>query len=151
MARRGFALTLVVILMVCMGGEGCGSSKPPEPPLSFGQLRDIGRAYLLATDNLERPPVGKEDLLPILKELRKDDNPADVFRSNVDNEEFVIHWGLDLRDVTGAPNKMPVLVYEKTGRDGKRMVLQGYRYTRLVPDDQMGELVFPPGFRNPFK
>ena len=51
----------------------------------------------------------------------------------------------------GPPAKIPVLAYEKTGKDGKRWVLRGYRFATTVPDDKLADLVFTDGAKHPFK
>jgi hypothetical protein len=145
-----FATTAVVCLLVSLGGYGCGEAISPLPPPNLYQLRTIGFAYALATDNLDHPPSNKAELLPFLKEVAKsDDSPAELLRSKVDGEEFVIHWGFDCRSIGGTPVKMPVLAYEKAGKDGKRLVLQSYRYASQVTEEQFAELPFPPGFARP--
>jgi len=117
-------------------------------------LRTIGLAHIQATQELDRPPAGKEELLPYLRDLLQQDpdyaNPSDIFRSKVDGEEFVIHWNVELRELGRAnPRKMPVLAYEKSGKDGKRQVLQ-FRNTFPATQEELSELPFPPPYKNPF-
>src|SRR6202023_4359151 len=101
---------------------------------SLYQLRTIGSAWRWATDELGHAPQNKEELMLYLKDAAKGyDNPADILRSKVDGEEFVIHWGVDNRNAPPNPDSIPVLAYEKHGKDGKRAVLQ-YRSAKIVTD-----------------
>jgi hypothetical protein len=145
-------------LLACCAAAGCGgrhTGKPLDP--ASQQLRNIGYAYELATMRLDRPPLRRAELLPFLKKEEDPENPAaradptDIFRSANDGEEFVIHWGLDVRAVNpaGHPSKVPVLAYEKRGKDGKRFILQHVRIVRKVTDEELAKLPFPPGFKNP--
>jgi hypothetical protein len=141
-------------LLLSISGYGCGGAhKSPPPPPSAFQLKTIAMAYAEATDRLDHPPESKEEFLPYLKDIIKDNkewtNPEDILRSKNDGQEFVIHWGVDCRDLQGLPQKMPVVAYEKTGQDGKRQVLQGRRWVRVVSDDEFAELPFPQGAKRP--
>jgi hypothetical protein len=152
MARTDYLLKLGVAgVLVSMSGFGCGSAKtaPDLAASSIPQLRTIGIAYAKATTELDRPPQNKEELMLYLKDLAKGyDNPADVLRSKVDDEDFVIHYGVDFREVTGKDTDMPVLAYEKHGKDGKRAVLL-YRFPYLKTDEDFANCKFPPGYKSP--
>jgi hypothetical protein len=157
MTRVDFLGKMVVVgLAVALPGAGCSKSKPPDLPLASKQLRAIGKAYVDACNDLH-PPRNKEDLIPYLKLTRPNpDNPdepetidpAEILRSPNDNEEFVILWGVDVTtfDVSGKLATLPVIAYEKHGKDGKRFVLQ-VRYPKLVKDEDMAGLPFPPGHK----
>jgi hypothetical protein len=113
---------------------------------------------------LNRPPQSKDELLPDIKlvlstsvdpdnpEMTSETtmNPADVLRSANDGEEFVIHWGVDVREMNlaGPRSQLPVLAYEKRGKDGKRLILQ-IRFVREVMDEQFADLPFPTGVKRP--
>jgi hypothetical protein len=152
--------------MVCLAGPGCGRSVP-EVNLAANaraQLRAIAKAYMDATDRLNRPPHSKDELLPDVKLVLSttvDPNnpetitgttmsPADVLRSPNDGDEFVILWGVDVREINpaGPRSELPVLAYEKRGKDGKRLVLQ-LRFVREVTDEQFAGLPFPRGVKRP--
>src|SRR4051812_28684864 len=106
----------LVLSILCAGG--CSSSKSPPPPPTAFQLTTIGYAYRQATEDSDMPPSGKADLLPLLKEMLQNNqdfsDPAEIFRSKSDGEDFVIHWGVDLRGLNAPRSKTPVLAYEKT-------------------------------------
>ena len=148
MVRVPFELktgVMCLLFFVC----GCGSSTVPELPSSVFQLRTIGAAYGKATTELDRPPQNKEELMLYLKDAAKGyDNPADILRSKVDGEEFVIHWGVDNRNAPPKPDDIPVLAYEKHGQGGKRAVLQ-YRSVKIVTDEKFSEMPFPPPYKAP--
>src|SRR5438874_3048473 len=87
--------------LLCTSGCG-GSAKITDSAASAGQLTTIAAAYAKATESLDRPPMNKAELMDFVKELVKeqeDVDPADVFRSKVDGQEFVIHWGVDYRNM----------------------------------------------------
>jgi hypothetical protein len=168
MIRFAFILKAAACVLGCLATVGCGSKpvgKLPDPTDS--RLKTLGSAYALATDNLGHAPRSKEDLLQGLKTLKenlqaaaedaegeKADKaqvtwePADILRSANDNEEFVVIYGVDYHDynVSRTPRDLPVIAHEKTGKEGKRYVLQ-IRYVRLVPDEDFPNLKFPPGYR----
>jgi hypothetical protein len=144
-------------LLAAAGGFGCGSHNVAKPlPTASLQLRSIANAYFQATNSLDRPPASKDEIMPFLKapadpnNPEKTGSPADVLRSPDDGEEFVIHWGVDVRDlnVSGNPDRLPVLAYERQGKDGKRYVLQ-VRNVRYLTDEEFRALPFPPGVRPP--
>src|SRR5205807_9669556 len=132
MFREKSTLMLGILgLLASLGGSGCGSGSVQDDSSSAGQLRTIAMAYGKATETLDHPPNNKAELIEVLKEMGYEDPENDVLRSKVDREEFVIHWGFDGRDLRGRPGDMPVLAYEKQGKDGKRRVLQ-YRWVKEV-------------------
>jgi hypothetical protein len=144
--------TGVVFLLITVGGYGCGSKKAEEPPPAFGQLNTIARVYALATENLDHPPQNKDEFMPFLKDAlqgQEDGNPEDALRPKVDLDAFVIHWGVDCRDLPrGRPAEWPVLAYEKQSKNGKRYVLR-FRMVREVTDEELSSLPFPRGYNPP--
>jgi hypothetical protein len=148
----------LVYVLASVGGFGCGSKNvAKELPRASLQLKNIGYAYVRATESNGSAPNSKDELMPFLNVPKGPDNPektinpADTFRSPTDGEEFVIHWGVDIRtlNLAGNPDRLPVIVYEKYGKDGKRYVLQGVRQVRHVTDEDFANLPFPPGFKRP--
>ena len=98
--------------------------------------------------------MNKEELLPYLKNLVKDQENADprleMLRSKVDGEEFVIRYG---GWITGEMNlhlrpKFRCWRMKKWARTAKRHVLQ-YRYVKEVTDEIFQTLPFPKGFGAP--
>jgi hypothetical protein len=68
-----------------------------------------------------------------------DPDPSKYVRSARDGEEFVVVWGLNLENVPADT----VLAYEKTGVDGKRMVVSLNGMVREVSEDEFATLKFP--------
>jgi hypothetical protein len=150
---------IAVGLVVVFSGAGCSKSKAPDRPMAAAQLSAIGRAYFEATEEMGHPPRNKEELMKYIKMTKKNpDNPeesvtvdaAEVLRSTNDNEDFVILWDVDVTkfDLSGRPSALPVLAYEKNGKDGKRYVLQ-IRHPSHVTDEKLESLPFPPGHKFP--
>jgi hypothetical protein len=107
--------------------------------------------YARATESLDHPP-NKEEFLQFLKQLQQDQedrNPEESQRPGVDLNAFVIHWGVECRDLPrGRPSEWPVLAYEKQSRNGKRWVAR-YRMLREVTDEELSSLPFPKGYTPP--
>src|SRR5262249_20657743 len=102
---------------------GCGSPPEPEPPTpTRRQLESIGDAYVRATIKLNRPPAKLEELLPSLAEHGK---TQQLLLSPNDGQPFEIVWGNELRMLKATGNDIPIIAYEKVGKDGVRHVLRG--------------------------
>jgi hypothetical protein len=152
----------IASVLVCLGGVGCGGSKPVvKTPAASTQLWRIANAYVKATDNNGSPPQSKEDLMPYLlnpKERGPDDpepaeekpDPADFFKSIGDGEDFVILWGVDYRNynLSDSQNNSPVIAYEKYGENGKRWVMR-FRKVGIMTNEDLAMLPFPPGQKAP--
>src|SRR5437879_4324699 len=111
-----------LVFVVCLGVSGCGGASTQnrtDVVAVVAQLFAITRAYFEALRANERGPANKEELLPFLKNWkdREQAGTEQDLRSERDGQEFVIHWGVDLRheDLRIDPAKMVVLAYEKTG------------------------------------
>ena len=117
--------------MACLGfllaHTGCSSNDVREVPLAYQNIRQVRDAYVLTTDKLGHPPANREELLPALKEMG---DPEKLLRSPDDGEEFVILWGVDPRD-----QPVPVMIYEKNGKGGKRHVVRGRDIVRMNDED----------------
>jgi hypothetical protein len=134
-------------LVACVAGVGCGGARP-EPASPAGQhLERIGNAYLRATIGFNHPPANEKELLPFLREQGK---PEELLRSPADGEPFVLVWGVELRRLTATGNDVPVVAYEKTGKDGKRHVLRGRADVSLLTDRELKNATFPKGYLFPF-
>jgi hypothetical protein len=139
---------LLGVLLGCLAGAGCGQSvdfTPPSP--TQRNLTNIGSAYTSATIRLNRPPANLEDLSP---DLEKHGPTADLLRSPNDGELFELVWGVELRGLKAKGNEIPVIAYEKKGRDGKRHVLRGRSEVLLLTESQLKSARFPPGYTLPF-
>lgn len=134
---RFYLPVLVTVLMLA----GCSSPTTVDVPISEQNLRKIGAAYREHSEK-KGPPASAKDLLPHLK----DEGGEAVFKSENDGEEFVIHWGVDLKALAG--KETPVIAYEKTGRRGTRLVLRGYQLFHMT-DEEFQKAPFPQGAKRP--
>ena len=140
---RGANLRKVVSFVgACLitSAYGCGSDvdKPP-PPKDSNNLRGIIRCYVTATGNLGRPPQNMDELKAVLAGLV--DDPSPYFRSTRDGEEYVVVWGLQLDSVPADT----IIAYERTGVDGKRMVINRDGVAKEVTKEEFSKLKFPKG------
>jgi hypothetical protein len=67
------------------------------------------------------------------------DDPSQYLRSKRDGGDFVVVWGLNL---DSAPPDT-VVAYERTGADGKRMVVTSTAEVREVTPEEFANLKFP--------
>jgi hypothetical protein len=104
-------------------------------------LRGITRVYAIATRDLGRPPKNMDELKAVYAQA--DPDPSKYVRSARDGEEFVVAWGVNLRN---APEDM-VLAHERTGVDGKRMVVMLNGMVREVTAEEFATLKFPKGHK----
>jgi hypothetical protein len=140
------ALTLAGLFALV--GLGCGGPAvvEKEGSLSPQHLRAISEAYLRANKKLGRPPQNLNEILPY---LQKGGDPATFLHSPEDGEEYQIFWNIDVMSMRPrADGKLPVLAFEKHGKDGKRYVLEGH-YIRQLNDEDFHKAWFPPGFTPP--
>src|SRR6266852_6205265 len=111
-ARAG-CLTAVLIL-------GCSQAKDPAPvPLNENEqaIVNVGLAYRDASVELTRGPANEKELKPYLK---KYGDPEKLLVSPSDREPYHITWGLIPSQRTKSAFANRFLVYEKTGKGGKR-------------------------------
>ena len=69
-----------------------------------------------------------------------------------DGEEFQIVWGVQVVNQNSKKNEVPVLAFEKRGKDGKRhRYLRGrLRISVLLTEEELKAAVCPPGYTLPF-
>ncbi|MGE3809495.1 MAG: hypothetical protein AB7K24_32930 [Gemmataceae bacterium] len=105
-------------------------------------LSQIGAAYIDAVTELGRPPARLEDLRPFLD---KKGNADELLVSPGDGKPFVIVWNVDPRTLGPKGDKLPVLVYEQEGRDGKRAALMMPSHVQRLDATQFLQAYFPGG------
>jgi hypothetical protein len=110
-------------------------------------LQYIGVSYVRATLRLNRPPARLDELLPDLQELGKADQ---ILVSPNDGQPFEIVWGVELRKLKARGSAVPILAYEKTGKNGKRHVLRGRTEVLEMTDSELKAGKFPPDYKFPF-
>ncbi|TWT36583.1 hypothetical protein KOR34_14890 [Posidoniimonas corsicana] len=129
-----FSILYLAILAVCVGcGESGGGGKVPEAS-DGDMLRGVVTSYRNATRELGRPPKDYSELEAIFAPVSN--NPAEYLTSKRDGEKFVVVWGLNL--ASSPPDT--VVAYEKTGVDGKRMLVTIDGFTREVTDTEISQL-----------
>jgi len=108
---------------------GCGPPTPDKPAAnSYENLGAINAAYMNATKKLGRPPAKLAELEPFLQ------GGEQVLISPVDGEPYEIVWNVDIQRMRER-NTPPIVAYEKTGKDGKRFVLNGHLILPLTDDE----------------
>jgi hypothetical protein len=130
------ALTAVAVLASLIS-MGCGRGEVVSPSAGdSSKLRGIARVYAMAARDLGRPPANVEELKSILAPVM--DDPASMFRSSRDGEDFVIVWG---RDLAGKDfNTVQILAYERQGAGGTRMILDCRGEVHEVEDEDWEEV-----------
>jgi hypothetical protein len=134
---------------------GC-SPKYEAVPASQAEsnLSKIGRAYMLASAGLKRPPKNSQELLPYLKEIGESEA---ALRSPTDGEEYVILWGVKGESLAPKPpsselkpyQRFPVLAYEKRGDSDGRWVLQVPNRVVQLSEEELQQAYFPGGHKPP--
>jgi hypothetical protein len=134
------SILLIVIL------AGCGSGDKPsaittDPTII--SLDKLGGAYIRGTP----PPKTKAELLAIFKSCN---HPKELLISPSDGQEFIIVYGVELKGlkVTGA--QLPIVAFEKSGKDGKRYALRGMNTVVQLTEAELKSSVFPEGYKFPF-
>jgi hypothetical protein len=135
----------VLLLLSIFGFIGCGGEKiePLTTDPTVIALDKIGSAYIRGTP----PPKTKADLLAIFK---LSSFPKDLLISPSDGQEFIIVYDVELKGLKVSGAQLPVVAFEKSGKDGKRYVLRGMNTIVQLTDDQLKSSVFPAGYNFPF-
>src|SRR5262249_14836427 len=119
----------------------CSSnSAVPPPDAARENLSHIVEAYLKAHERLGRPPQKLDDLRPHLK-------ADDVLRSPHDGERYVIVWGVNLRTPQFEGASLPVFIYERKGKGGRRYVATTLLSTPVLTDEEFRQAQFALGHR----
>jgi len=136
-----FMSILSIVMLV-----GCGSGDKPsaittDPTIIA--LDKLGGAYIRGTP----PPKTKAELLSIFKSCN---HPKELLISPSDGQEFIIVYGVELKGlkVTGA--QLPIVAFEKSGKDGKRYALRGMNTVVQLTEAELKSSVFPEGYKFPF-
>ena len=137
---RAFVATTSVCLLV-LYSSGCKSNRPEKATLeSSRNLAAIRDAYFKAIDKQRRPPASREEILADVKDAG---DPDEILRSPLDGQDYVILWGTDPR-----ANPVPVVAYERLGKDGWRYVLRGH-VVFFLNEEEFRKLPFPQGHTAP--
>jgi|GEM_PF-283481 len=138
------------VFVACMLALGCNRTNnverdPPTP--TERQLESIGDAYVRATIKLDHPPGSLPELMPWLKEQG---NPEEILRSPNDGQNFEIVWKVELRRLKARGSDVPIVAYERLGKDGTRHVLRGRSEVLRVSESELKSAKFPDGYQFPF-
>jgi hypothetical protein len=137
------------VVCAVLVAAGCGKSRTTELESPTAEkLRTLHDVYQRANIRLGRPPASMADLLPEFKEQGK--NPAEVLRSPNDGADFEIVWGVELRRLKARGDDVPVIAFEKHGKDGKRHVLRARERVDELTDGELRSAKFPDGYYLPF-
>jgi hypothetical protein len=134
---------LIAALMI--GSSSCKSRPAESVSKTYAQLIKLDLAYQEATEKRNRAPSNLDDLLPYLK---KQGDPAELLRSDNDQENFLIVWGVDLREFSKRGQPPPITACEASGKGGKRYVLRA-RQIFQMSDEEIRQLPLPTGFKSP--
>ena len=115
---------------------GCSSSAPPLVPNEHGEnLGCILTAYCEAAQKLQRPPNHLDELKPFLQKLG---DPGRLLVSAHDGQPYEILWGIDplqLRSTGPGEPQPPLIVHERTGKNGIRYVATGLGVFRMADEE----------------
>ena len=143
----------VAFFAFALAAAGCGDGvryvEPTTPPSENQQrLNYIGDAYLRSTMRLNRAPKSVAELAPTFKSLGL--KGEDFLKSADDGKPFEIVWGSDLRSLQGSGSEIPIIAFERDGKDGKRHVLRGRSEVLLMSESELRSGKFPDGYKLPF-
>jgi hypothetical protein len=129
---------IVPLTMGCTSQKDAGRSlAPSEFTPEAEAILHVGQAYRDAYTALKRPPASTKDLKPY---LTKFGDPDKVIISPSDGQPYEISWGI----VPGRPPRSmkirPFLVCEKSGKDGKRYVLDFTFRVRSLTEEEFENL-----------
>ncbi len=134
-----FMSILLIVMLAGCGSEDKPSTITTDPTIIA--LDKLGGAYIRGT------PKTKAELLSIFKSCN---HPKELLISPSDGQEFIIVYGVELKGlkVTGA--QLPIVAFEKTGKDGKRYALRGMNTVVQLTEAELKSSVFPEGYKLPF-
>lgn len=120
-----------------------GCSRTPGPPKQAELNPDeqaivnVGLAYRDAANALQRPPANEKDLRPY---LQKYGDPDQLLVSRHDGQPYHITWGLTPARPTQGAVGQRFLVYEKSGKDGKRYAVDLMLKVHRLNDKEFAKL-----------
>jgi hypothetical protein len=125
---------------------GCGSNDLDSP--TANRLRGLARVYLdYAVPRNGKGPDSEQAFkkhvraLPDFVLRTNGVDPADieaVFASERDREPFVVRYGITIGSISGT--SAAALAHEKTGRNGKRLIVFANAKVELADDARLREL-----------
>jgi hypothetical protein len=137
--RCAVACGLLVPLAVgCTSHKGVARALAPDEFTPEAEaILHVGQAYRDAYTERKSPPAGIRDLTPYLAQYG---DPDKLLVSPRDGQPYEITWGV----VPGRPPRSiktsPFLVCEKSGKDGKRYVLDFTFRVRCLTEEEFEQL-----------
>jgi hypothetical protein len=110
---------------------------PDELTPEAEAILHIGQAYRDSYTARKKPPASTKDLAPY---LAKYGDPDKVLVSPSDGQPYEITWGVVPGRPPGSIKVSPFLVCEKSGKDGKRYVLDFTFRVRWVTEAELEKL-----------
>jgi hypothetical protein len=121
---------------------GCSSSRPTpaEPTKEEQAIEHVAQAYREAATALQRGPANEQEIKPYLKQHG---DPDKVLISPSDGQHYQFVWGVN----PGRPSKSLMgkrfVIYEKTGKDGKRYAVDMMLKVQHVSDSEFANAQGP--------
>ena len=137
LVRAGGVCCLAVLIVGCSGGEVGKPLAPDELTPEVEAILHVGQAYRDAYTARKKPPASSKDLRPY---LAKFGDPDKVLVSPNDGQPYEITWGLVPGRPPRSPQANPFLVCEKSGKDGKRYVLDFKFKVRHLTEGEFAKL-----------
>ncbi|HXG13354.1 MAG TPA: hypothetical protein VNK04_26590 [Gemmataceae bacterium] len=140
MNRALLLLGFVALLVV-----GCGSSPPTYDAKTIEAANQFGKvaaAYKEAYQKIRRPPTA-DDLKPFLK---KYGDPDALLTSPLDGKPLVIVPGPP-PDAPPAEGEQPIIAYEQTGVNGRRMTVDSRGTVVFFSDAEFAKIKFAGGHK----
>jgi hypothetical protein len=140
---RSPRIGLPIAIAVASFAAGCGASDLESP--TAVRLKGLATVFLDYAVARGDGPKDEETLKAHMKQLpdfilemnKVDPKDPNLFISDRDKEPFVFIWGTGIS--FGTPNT-PMLAYEKTGKNGKRLVAFANGEVELVDDERFKKL-----------
>src|SRR5262249_39109267 len=139
-------IELLVVLAILSAISGCGSNELESP--TAAKLRGLATLYLdYAAARNGKGPANQPELKKhirgqpdfVLQMNGVDPKALDaVFVSERDQEPFVILYGVSISGITGS--SAPLIAHEKTGKNGKRLVVFANTKVEQVEEARLQDL-----------
>src|SRR5262245_819209 len=133
------------LLLFLAAGSGCSDDALKSPTAK--KMANLANVYLDYVANKGSAPPDDDALkkhikstyASVLPDKGIDPNNGDVlFSSERDNQPFVVQYKLPI--TTLSANSPEVVAYEKTGKNGRKLVVQLSTKVQSVTDSQLEEL-----------
>jgi len=144
-------LTVWPLVLALVAVTGCGGSDEVNSPTAV-KLRGLANLYLdCAVPKNGRGPANEQELKKHLRGLPDfilESNSVDpaaidaLFVSERDQQPFVVRYGLAITAISAT--SAPLVAHEKTGKNGRRLVVFANTKVELVDEARLQELAASP-------